>query len=134
MTLQFLFSQISESFQTPILKWISEPFELKKITCIALLSIIIVPALSGHGISESDRQAMLSGGIPEYIWLGASHMLTGYDHQLFIFGIIFFLNNFKDIFKYITIFTLGHSITLLVATFVNYRPLKKAACGITEIR
>ena len=99
--------------------WISEPFDLKKITCLALLSIIIMPALSGHGISESDRQAMLSGGIPEYIWLGASHMLTGYDHLLFIFGIIFFLNSFKDIFKYITIFTLGHSITLLVATFMK---------------
>lgn len=47
--------------------------------------------LYAHGISEADKQAMLNGEI----WLGATHMLTGYDHLLFLFGVIFFLNNFK---------------------------------------
>ena len=59
---------------------------------------------------------MLAGGVTQYVWLGASHMLTGYDHLLFIFGVIFFLTGFRDILKYITAFTVGHSITLIFAT------------------
>ena len=77
-----------------------------------------------HGISEADKEAMLNGGYIQYIWLGATHMLTGYDHLLFIFGVIFFLTTFKDIVKFITVFTLGHCITLIFATYlritVNY--------------
>lgn len=70
-----------------------------------------------HGISEADKQAMLNGGYLKYVWLGATHMLTGYDHLLFIFGVIFFLKTFKDIVKFISIFTIGHCITLVFATF-----------------
>lgn len=69
-----------------------------------------------HGISEVDKQAMLNGGPLKYLWLGATHMLTGYDHLLFILGIIFFLTSFRDIIKYITAFTVGHSLTLVFAT------------------
>lgn len=75
--------------------------------------------LYAHGISEADKQAMLDGGNLEYIWLGATHMLSGYDHLLFLFGVIFFLNNFKDVVKFVTIFTIGHSITLIFATFLG---------------
>lgn len=70
-----------------------------------------------HGISEADKQRMLEGGYFEYVMLGASHMLTGYDHLLFIFGVIFFLNTFKDIVRFISVFTLGHSLTLIFATY-----------------
>jgi len=72
-----------------------------------------------HGMSESDIQAMMEGGSLRYIWLGATHMLTGYDHLLFLFGVIFFLTSFRDIVKFITIFTIGHSITLIFATFMG---------------
>ncbi len=72
-----------------------------------------------HGMSEEDKQAMLGGGYLKYIWLGATHMLTGYDHLLFLFGVIFFLRSFKDIVKFISVFTLGHSITLIFATFLG---------------
>lgn len=79
---------------------------------------LLFPLLSfAHGISEADKKAMLEGGYLKYIWLGASHMLTGYDHLLFIFGVIFFLTTFKDIVKFISVFTLGHCITLIFATF-----------------
>lgn len=78
----------------------------------------------GHGMSEAEKQTIIEGGNLRYIWIGATHMLSGYDHLAFIFGIIFFLTRFKDIVKYITAFTLGHSITLIYATFsalqVNY--------------
>jgi len=51
------------------------------------------------------------------MWLGATHMLSGYDHLAFVFGIIFFLTTFRDVVKYVTAFTLGHSVTLIFATF-----------------
>ncbi|MHB8764420.1 MAG: HupE/UreJ family protein [Deferrisomatales bacterium] len=73
----------------------------------------------GHGMSEADKQAMLAGGYVEYLWLGARHMLTGYDHLLFIFGAIFFLTRFRDVVRTITAFTLGHSITLVFATLLG---------------
>lgn len=76
-------------------------------------------ALSAHGIAASDLQAMIEGGNLRYIWLGATHMLTGYDHLLFLFGVIFFLSNARDIIKFVSIFTLGHSITLIFATFMS---------------
>lgn len=70
-----------------------------------------------HGISDADKQRMLEGGFLQYAGLGASHMLTGYDHLLFLFGVVFFLTTFKDVAKFVSIFTLGHCITLIVATF-----------------
>lgn len=72
-----------------------------------------------HGMSQADQQAMLDGGYLQYLWLGATHMLTGYDHLLFVFGIVFFLTTFWDVVKYITAFTLGHSITLISATLMG---------------
>jgi len=70
-----------------------------------------------HGMSEADKLAIIDGGNLRYMWLGATHMLSGYDHLAFVFGIIFFLKNFRDIAKYVTAFTLGHSVTLIFATF-----------------
>ena len=55
----------------------------------------------------------------QFIWLGASHMLTGYDHLLFVLGFVFFLTTFKDIVIYVTAFTVGHSITLISATLMG---------------
>jgi HupE / UreJ protein len=83
------------------------------VVCIASLPLLAW----GHGISDNDKQRMLSGGYTQYIILGASHMLTGYDHLLFLFGVVFFLATFKDIAKFVTVFTIGHCITLIFATF-----------------
>ena len=80
---------------------------------------LCTPLLFAHGISASDIQAMIEGGNLRYIWLGATHMLTGYDHLLFLFAVIFFLTSAKDIIKFVTVFTLGHSITLIAATFMG---------------
>jgi len=70
-----------------------------------------------HGMSEAEKQSIIEGGNLRYMWLGATHMLSGYDHLAFVFGIIFFLTTFRDIAKYVTAFTLGHSVTLIFATF-----------------
>ncbi len=80
------------------------------LACFPLIAI-------AHGISEADKQSMLDGGYIRYIGLGASHMLTGYDHLLFLFGVVFFLTTLKDVVKFVTVFTIGHCITLVFATF-----------------
>ena len=75
--------------------------------------------LSAHGISQADAQAMIEGSNLQYMWLGASHMLSGYDHLLFLLGVVFFLTTARDIIKFVTVFTIGHSITLIFATFMG---------------
>jgi len=92
-----------------------------------LLAVLVALAASqvfGHGMSEAEKQAITEGGNLSYIWIGATHMLSGYDHLAFVFGIVFFLTRFKEIVKYVTAFTLGHSVTLIWATFnaiqINY--------------
>ena len=83
-----------------------------------LAAAALLPALSfAHGISAEDRERMLTGGYLQYVGLGATHMLSGYDHLLFLFGVVFFLNTFRDVAKFVTVFTLGHCLTLVFATF-----------------
>jgi len=72
-----------------------------------------------HDVSDAARERMQNGGILDYIWTGAEHMLTGYDHLLFLLGVMFFLSSFRDIFKFVTAFTLGHTLTLVFATFAG---------------
>jgi len=90
----------------------------------AFFIVLIANQAFGHGMSEAEKQAIAEGGNLRYIWIGATHMLSGYDHLAFVFGIVFFLTRFKDIVKYVTAFTLGHSVTLIFATFnaiqINY--------------
>ncbi len=84
----------------------------------ALVSVALFADLvSAHGMSEEEKHSILHGGNWNYLWLGATHMLSGYDHLAFVFGIIFFLTTFRDIAKYVTAFTVGHSVTLIYATF-----------------
>src|SRR5215213_1733252 len=91
---------------------------MKYITLIAIYWLATLTA-SAHGISDADKQGILEGGNLEYIKLGATHMLTGYDHLLFLFGVMFFLTRFGDIVKFITAFTLGHCVTLIFATLLH---------------
>jgi hydrogenase/urease accessory protein HupE len=91
------------------------------VACGVLLAMLLVgtsPSYA-HGISEADKQAMLDGGYLNYLWLGATHMLTGYDHLLFLFGVMFFLTSVREIIKFVTAFTIAHSITLIGATFAG---------------
>ena len=91
---------------------------------LAVFITLFASLAFAHGMSEAEKQLIIEGGNLRYIWIGATHMLSGYDHLAFVFGIIFFLTKFKDIVKYITAFTVGHSIALIYATFnaiqINY--------------
>ena len=83
--------------------------------CVMILITCSATAWA-HGIHADQVRALSRGGPFEYFKAGAIHMLTGYDHLLFLFGVMFFLTNLKDIAKFITAFTIGHSITLIAAT------------------
>ncbi len=85
----------------------------------AALLVLLAADAAAHGMSEADRQAMLQAGYGLFSWLGAKHMLTGYDHLLFLFGVVFFLTSAKDVVWCVTAFTLGHSLTLVFATLLN---------------
>ncbi|MGO4684553.1 HupE/UreJ family protein [Hyphomicrobium sp. 2TAF46] len=77
---------------------------------------LTMSAAFAHGIHGDQARMLKYGGPLSYFWAGATHMLTGYDHLLFLFGVMFFLTNLKDIVTFITAFTIGHSITLIAAT------------------
>ncbi len=95
---------------------LSTPKLFSLLTALLVLTLLSQLAYA-HGMSEADKLAIIEGGNLRYMWLGATHMLSGYDHLAFVFGIIFFLTSFRDIVKYVTAFTLGHSVTLIFATF-----------------
>ena len=71
---------------------------------------------AAHGVSARDAdfvQTITGMAIGPFLYLGAKHMVTGYDHLLFLVGVIFFLYRLRDVLLYVSLFTLGHSITLL---------------------
>jgi hypothetical protein len=82
-----------------------------------LAAVLMVPGVaSAHNVSKRDASFVKSNhgaAIAPFMYLGAKHMVTGYDHLAFLVGVIFFLYRLKDIVQYVSLFTLGHSITLL---------------------
>lgn len=84
---------------------------------LLILLTLLTGAASAHGVSESDQgflQAATGLHILPYLYLGAKHMVTGYDHLLFLCGVIFFVYRMRDVGLYVTLFALGHSTTLLL--------------------
>lgn len=89
-----------------------------KLLPILSLFLLLFPLTAfAHGVSSGDQEILNNGGLLSYIYVGAKHMLTGYDHLLFLAGVVFYLNGFKDILKFITVFTIAHCITLIGATY-----------------
>jgi hypothetical protein len=88
---------------------------------VALASVLVAAAFfpeaaAAHGVAQRDAAFVQSikGPAPgPFLYLGAKHMVTGYDHLLFLVGVIFFLYRLKDVLLYVSLFTLGHSLTLL---------------------
>jgi len=101
---------------------LSTPARLQR-TGPALILAGSAPLLPGlahaHGVPSAEVQRLIDGGPLDYLRSGAIHMVTGYDHLLFLFGVMFFLTRFWDIAKFVTAFTLGHCITLLGATLAG---------------
>lgn len=91
-------------------------------TTIVLLTLIVICGLLfpisalAHNVSKRDASFVESNqgaAIAAFLYLGAKHMVTGYDHLAFLVGVIFFLYRLKDVVLYVSLFTLGHSVTLL---------------------
>mgnify|MGYP001998097154 FL=1 len=91
--------------------------------CLSTLLLSLLPVVAlGHTIEGSDAnfvQAIDGPAVGPFIYLGAKHMVTGYDHLLFLVGVIFFLYRPKHVVEYVTLFALGHSITLLLGVLAN---------------
>ena len=88
-----------------------------RLVLAAASAAMLLPALAeAHGIAGKDASfvAEAKGAqIVPFLYLGAKHMVTGYDHLLFIFGVIFFLYRLRHVALYVTLFSIGHSLTLL---------------------
>lgn len=84
---------------------------------LALVMAALVPLAHAHGVAEGDASYLESVSGVRFLplmYLGAKHMVTGYDHLLFLAGVIFFLYRLKDVALYATLFAVGHSVTLLL--------------------
>lgn len=96
--------------------------------------LLLVPSLAlAHGVADGDKgylQEMSGVLLVPFAYLGAKHMVTGYDHLLFLLGVIFFLYRLKDVALYVTLFAAGHSVTLLAGVLAG---LKVNAHGIDAI-
>ena len=85
---------------------------------LVIVAVLLLPAIAdAHNVSKSDAQFVQANqgrAIAPFMYLGAKHMVTGYDHLLFLVGVIFFLYRLTDVIAYVSLFTIGHSLTLLV--------------------
>ncbi|MGM0633024.1 MAG: HupE/UreJ family protein [Pseudomonadota bacterium] len=90
-----------------------------------MISILMLPALAlAHEIGEGDSAFVLGAdgaAVIPFIYLGAKHMVTGYDHLLFLAGVIFFLYRPLHVVQYVTLFAVGHSLTLLLGVLADIR-------------
>lgn len=107
---------------------------------VALLLLAASPApLFAHGVAQDDASFFLANrgpAIGPFVYLGAKHMFTGYDHLLFLVGVIFFLYRLRDVALYVSLFTLGHSATLLAGVLAGVRAspfLVDAVIGLSVV-
>jgi hypothetical protein len=106
---------------------------------LALLGCLLAPAAWGHGVAGGDAAYLQSVSGVHFIplmYLGAKHMVTGYDHLLFLAGVIFFLYRLRDVALYATLFAAGHSCTLLLGVLAGIKAnpfLVDAIIGLSVI-
>ncbi|HZM62063.1 MAG TPA: HupE/UreJ family protein [Vicinamibacterales bacterium] len=106
------------------MRQLSSKVPTRVIALAALLVFLAADVLSAHGVSGKDAvflQGLNGRAIGPLLYLGAKHMVTGYDHLLFLVGVIFFLYRLNDVVQYVTLFTIGHSATLLLGVLGGVR-------------
>ena len=94
------------------------------ISALLLLLTLGSTRLAAHGVSLEDARLLESidgVAIVPLMYLGAKHMVTGYDHLLFLAGVVFFLHRIQHILLYVSLFTVGHSVTLLAGAIGGLR-------------
>jgi len=101
--------------------WPLRPLVTAFLALTALLAFGV--AAHAHGVDTSDAGyiAEITGiNLLPYVYLGAKHMITGYDHILFLLGVIFFLYKMEHIGIYVSLFAIGHSTTMLLGVYFNW--------------
>ena len=86
-------------------------------------SLFLSSAALAHNVTAGDAgyiQEIWGVHIIPFIYLGAKHMVTGYDHILFLLGVVFFLYKMKDVAIYVSLFALGHSVTMLLGVWYGW--------------
>lgn len=95
---------------------------------LLLIAFVFITLLTGtaevlaHAVTQGDKgyiQEISGVNLLPFVYLGAKHMMTGYDHILFLFGVIFFLYRMKHIAIYVSLFALGHSVTMILGVYFN---------------
>lgn len=92
---------------------------------LVLLATLLFSAASAlaHNVTAGDAgyiQEIWGVKIIPFIYLGAKHMVTGYDHILFLLGVVFFLYKMKDVAIYVSLFAIGHSVTMLLGVWYGW--------------
>src|ERR1700712_4301280 len=97
---------------------------LMGIAALVLLVFLLPAGLSAHNVSKRDAAFVESNqgaAIAPFVYLGAKHMVTGYDHLLFLVGVIFLLRSLRQVAGYVTLFALAHSLTLISFVLLSLR-------------
>lgn len=98
------------------------PIKLLVKWLLPVMLLAMASFATAHGVADGDKGFLeeASGAmVGPFIYLGAKHMFTGYDHLLFLFGVIFFLYRMKDVGLYVSLFAAGHSITLIAGVYFH---------------
>ena len=108
----------------PRLKVMQQGYVRRTWTLLAsLFFLVALPTVAlAHGVAAGDKgwiQEVSGALLIPFAYLGAKHMVTGYDHLLFLFGVIFFLYRLRDIGVYVTLFAIGHSTTLILGVLTG---------------
>lgn len=99
---------------------------LRHFALLALMSCLLLVSSDSfaHGVDDKTRAFLMANegvALLPFMYIGAKHMVTGYDHLLFLVGVLFFLYRTKDVLTYVSLFTLGHSITLMLGVLSGVR-------------
>lgn len=101
---------------------VAPPSKAWALVVIGALSLLSCSAALAHTITGNDAnyvQGIDGPAVAPFIYLGAKHMVTGYDHLLYLLGVVFFLYRPIHVLQYVSLFAIGHSITLLVGVLAN---------------
>lgn len=100
------------------------PRQLTVMTLTLLAAFLLTAAQAlAHNVTAGDAgyiQEIWGVKIIPFIYLGAKHMVTGYDHILFLLGVVFFLYRMKDVAIYVSLFAIGHSVTMLLGVWYGW--------------
>lgn len=114
-------------YAPPVRPVYSRPAHPKRVLiaifAVFLLLVFASPDAFAHAVAEGDKgyiQEITGVKLIPFLYLGAKHMVTGYDHILFLLGVIFFLYKMKDIAVYVSLFAIGHSVTMLAGVYFNF--------------